>query len=182
MINFKANFIKPVTIKHGNNKQDVSFVEIDTNNKKDITTLSNVAYGWGIKTYAYDIYTNAADTWRKGGMGFYSVNPEHYYAVTKQKDNFEDLNFNEILGVVQLNENDDSNEIKYLQIDPKHCHGSDKRKYSNIGHSIVDSLKSLYPQKKMTLYANYDAIDFYKKEGFKEDESNTRYYEMYYQA
>lgn len=49
-INFKANFLKTVYIPHwiskGISEKDVSIVEIDKNNEKDIEALAKTACDW----------------------------------------------------------------------------------------------------------------------------------------
>ena len=64
-INFKANFLKTVYIPHTTNKgiseKEVSIVELDKNDKKDIDALTEIAWKWEgcASGYAFEIYNDA---------------------------------------------------------------------------------------------------------------------------
>ena len=72
-INFKANYIKPVNIKKQGEDYSASLIQIDKTNPNDIKALQKLAYSWGTRTYAYDVYINASDD-------YYALRGEENYS------------------------------------------------------------------------------------------------------
>ena len=170
-INFTANFLKTVNIPKrtidGNfYNTKVSFVELDKNDRVDKDSLKNVSKLWNKKefNYASEIYYDAAKPFE-----YDNIVKEHYYAVTTQSENFEKLESEKILGLSLFSETTKpENEINWLQTNPVYKHGSiEPREYKGIGKAIIEYVKEHYRDKNIKVFAADDAINFYKKLGFK---------------
>ncbi|MCM1264599.1 MAG: GNAT family N-acetyltransferase [Candidatus Gastranaerophilales bacterium] len=169
-INFTANFIKNTSIQQckpnntTENKQ-AALVELDINDDNDTECLFDTAREWETRgiSYAFNIYSDAVK-----GCNYDIVDKEHYIALTTQKDDYEHLNPDKILGLVLFSElNQDTNEISWLQVDPdnnskNHC----DRHYKKVGSSMINYIKETYNDKPISVQAVQDAVPFYKKCGF----------------
>ena len=168
-INFKANYIKPTYIKDSQkNKQEASFVELDITDRNDMKALKKTTENWQDSLVDF-IYEDSKDAylWKLGGR--------HIFAVTKQKDNFGNLDYNKILGLAELSEAYKLNELEILQVNPEATYSTgtlSKRKYSGVGTGILDTLKDLYPTKPMKVRSVSHAVSFYKKNGFEKFDSD----------
>ena len=169
-LNFKANFINPVQIQKldGNNYKPVeaSFTELNLQDKKDIFSLKEASQDWG-ECYATDMYICSRDEVPDG-------NKKHIYALTTQKQNFEYLKPDNILGLVEFYEKPDkTNKIELLQVHPDNIAMQFGRpKYKRVGFAIIDSLKNLFPNNPIKLHSVSTAKGFYKKLGFVPDKSS----------
>ena len=174
-ISFKANYICDSQVKRNNKPCSLSFVQIDTKNMSDIIALKELDYMWGRKTYFSDISDNASLD------NVYGLNSKfkQYYALTTQTKDFNKLDSEQILGLVQVEPDVHYNEINYLQVLPTQNYSNPEREYKNIGSSIIDTVTKIYPNKKLMLYSTDAALNFYKKIGFVQDESEKRYNKMY---
>ena len=163
-ISFKANFIHNQNIIKNNKKSSVSFVQIDTNNSKDIQAIKELDFLWGRKTYAGDIYQNILDNKRNNNF-----NNQKYYILTNQKNNFDIIDSEKILGITEIQTNQYFNKINFLQVAPNEKFDNPYRKYKHIGKGIINSIKEIFSDKTIILYSNQNSIPFYKKMGFKID-------------
>jgi len=189
-ISFKANPMMQVSVKKlDNNKYapaKATLVELCPDNANDLSCLDDVSGIWK-ETFAYGIWH---DAYQQHVNGHDEKEKTHFYAVTEQNKDFEKLNPNKILGLVEFKKNDGkhSNEIVFLQTNPKNIsHHKSKNKpqnifaellsifslnkskteYKSIGSSIINSLKTLFPNEDIFLYSAEWAQGFYKKQGFK---------------
>ncbi len=174
-ISFKANYICSSQVKKNDKPCSLSFVQIDTKNSSDMTALRELDYMWGRKTYFSDISDNA------NLDHLYGLNSKfkQYYALTTQTKDFNKLDSEQILGLVQVEPDVHYNEINYLQVLPTQNYSNPEREYKNVGSSIIDTITKIYPNKKIMLYSTDAALNFYKKIGFVQDESEKRYNKMY---
>lgn len=167
-INFTGSFVKNVTISKlvtdGKLKiEDVALVKLDKTDKRDIMTLAKTAYEWEniASGYAPNIYCDSIKA-----KNYPDVSKEHYFALTTQKDNFEELDTNKILGLSLFFEKQSpNNELAWLQANPSTNHESGKRTYKNIGKAMVNFIKGLF-KKPIYVQADKKAIPFYQKLGF----------------
>jgi len=173
-ISFKSNYIKPLCIQKKSSVEDnyvnskASLVEIDMTNSSDVSAVDNLPALWGKKKIAKEV--------KKIYNYEESNTPKHVYAVTLQSSNFDQLNSKKVLGIVQLDTRADNiNELDYLQVNPKcaktYVAGEDRRPYKNIGSSLLNSLKELYPKKRIHLCAIPSAVEFYKNNDFVQTKS-----------
>lgn len=174
-VSFKANYICNSQVSKNSKPCSLSFVQIDTKNTSDIIALKELGYMYGKNTYFSDIFDNANLDYLYGFNSKY----KQYYALTTQTKDFNKLDSEQILGLVQVEPDEHYNEIKYLQVLPTQNYSNPEREYKNIGSSIIDTVTKIYPNKKLMLYSTDAALNFYKKIGFVQDESEKRYNKMY---
>lgn len=212
-VSFKGSFIKQVNIKKLSNSGQyksfkANFIEL---NHDDFKTLQCLLKKWentGAKMNFYleednllppDVLKSKMNKflYLTKGLKKEEVSPflssrilgTHLYAVTKQKDNFNKLNNDDILGLVDFEAGKNSNEIAQLHVRPdcisekydnqgllylkniiykflgiKNKKG--KRQFSHIGEAIITTLQSMYNDKPMELVSLSPARNFYKKYGF----------------
>lgn len=184
-INFTANFLKTTKIPKLNNdgkysNAKVSLVELNKKDNSDKNALKKVANLWNEKefTYASEIFYDAAKPFE-----YDNITKEHYYALTTQSENFENLEPEKILGLNVFSETTKpENELNWLQTDPSQRYGSiEKRQYTEIGKTIVEYLKEHFTNKPISVFAADDAINFYKQLGFKNRPTKSErqlYYEI----
>lgn len=167
-ISFNGKYIKSTNIVKKNlfghfNPLNVSLVEIDTFNKKDIKALQDVGVIWN-QVYSNEIYDNARYI---NNMAYRSL-MSRFYVLTKQQRNFENLKYNDILATMQVSVASRRKKmcIDFLQVDPQHNYDAENRKYKNIGSSFLNSVVSIFKDFEVTLSSAPTAIEFYLKNGF----------------
>jgi hypothetical protein len=170
MINFKANFVNSATIqkqdyKHNPEDYKVSFVEMHPADTGDYLALNQTNLNWdNCNTLAHDI-TRTFNKYHDDKTNTHSN--EHFFAITRQTDNFEHLEPQNILSVIELKEKKDKSAfVEYLQVSPRFNHSARKSHFRKIGTAMLDSIKLLISSKKIELSALNSAIDFYLKNGF----------------
>ena len=169
-ISFKANYLTSVNVSRLNDDKKIeneklSLVELDKNNYNDIKALHTVAQDWDKKSYTYamQIYNDAVKCYE-----YNDVEQEHYLALTTQKDDFEKLDDSKVLGLMLFSEyKNGKNRIDWLQVEPLSSSKSTQaKKYKGLGTALVDFAKKESLNKILDVNASYDAINFYKKQGF----------------
>jgi len=169
-ISFTARYLAGATVSRVKADEklkpvDVAIVELDKNDNSDMDALCEVAKSWNNrgKSYAYEVLCDATK-----GYEYDDVNREHYIALTSQKNDFEHLDADKVLGLTLFAETKKpENEICWLSVDPaNNTKNKSGRKYKNIGSAIMNYLKTDYPEKPIYVQAISDAIPFYKKNGF----------------
>ena len=170
-INFTARFLcnAPVLKSSSNagyQRADLSLVELDNKDTSDMEALKNTTDIWtkmGAK-YARSIYFEATND-----IYLESVDKEHYFAITEQKSDFSNLVPNQILGLMVFDEtNYNSNEITLLEVKPNMTRKNKKdRIYKNVGSNLVNYVQKNFNPKNIIVFSDEDAIEFYKKNGFK---------------
>lgn len=170
-ISFKAKYIRPVTVKQiGLNNyvknKDMAFVELDCFSKKDCLAATATSSLWESgDSYASNIAEHISDcNWIE------YTNGKRFFAITQQKENFENLNPEEILAlaeVIDMDPNGNSIKLSYLQVDPDNNHYAPVRSFKKIGSGFIDSLKKIFEGKKINLIAANHSGKFYESNGFK---------------
>lgn len=168
--NFKAKYVGKTNIKklnplNGNyEKAEAFLLEFDSKNKNDLLVLKNTFEKWkslfvrNIYQFAENIVADVFDK-RKNKIYFF----------TKQKDNFDKLEINDILALsdVKFKTNKDGNEI--LEIDRLQVNTAliDKQTpaFKYVGTGVLNVLKENF-NKIIELDSVPSAVDFYKKNGF----------------
>lgn len=175
-INFTANFIKNTQIKQCRTcdtfiDKEAAIVELDINDKNDIKSLYETASDWDSKgfTYTFEIFCDATK-----GYEYDDVKKEHYIALTTQKDNFENLEPDKIIGLSLFSETKKpENEINWLQVDPEsNTERKYEREYKGGGRAIVNYIQETYTDKPIYVQSAKDAINFYRKCGFYPKDKN----------
>ena len=168
-INFGAKLIKlsPVKkladLKGEYMPAKLSFVEFEPGNKKDLQAISNAVKSWNGEMFASDIYTSAKLIRNR------KLDPESHkiYVLTSQKNNFDNLNADEIVGLADFETNKpDEGHLNFLQVDPDLITSYVPPRFRYVGTGMLEALKSLY-KKTITLKSVYSATAFYEKNGFK---------------
>lgn len=177
-ISFKASFVKNAQIQQtlSNNKtreKTVSIVELDENNIHDKIAMRDIAVKWNKHLCIYQPeghnYANGiADSmvsWNKPSEN----EKNRYFLITKQKNNFKEINPDDVLGAAQFTENKvGKNELTWLQVDPKTNYKQNgTREFKGAGKALVEHIISI-SKKSITLFADFNAIPFYKNLGFKQ--------------
>lgn len=174
MISFKANYIGKITInKINNNKhitpEEVSLVRLNANNTSDVNSLKKISENWdNNKTYAYKIYTDFCYR----SIFSEDMPNQEVFAVTKQKNNLENLVPFAILGLMRIDKIKalpDNIYIDFLQTAPEHQYNSKNAIYKNIGKSLVNYLKNTFSNKTLIAFPNETSENFFKKIGFKRE-------------
>ena len=175
-ISFTANLIKRTQIRKSENFSDyhpenVSIVELDKNDEKDIKALYDTSVLWNFQgaKYSSEIFHEAVK-----GYEYDDVDHEHYLALTTQSKEFDNLCPDHILGLMlfsQTNNRDD--EINWLQVRPNtNSKQAWKREYKKVGEALINLIKDANHGKPVHVQADTDAIGFYKAMGFKNREDD----------
>ena len=178
-IAFKSIFISSPNIekvtKNRVNNHKVSFVEIDVKNSKDIDALEYIAVNWEQgRSYAANIYNDAYFDYKDSEIK--KLPAYKYYALTEQKNDFDTLIPEKVLGLVSVEKNfpnSRSNTIRYLQTNPIYKFSVENSKYKRIGTMLVDSLIKLFPKKNIVLTSDGESLRFYQKLRFENIDKNS---------
>ena len=184
-INFTARLVSNPIIKQRSSmfdykKQQASIVELDCRSMDDIKALSEASDRWmgrGGK-YIDDILDVALYESNMEGALYESnilnIKNDHFYALTTQKQNFDQLKPKNILGVMLFTERIGSNnEIQLLEVSPTTSKTKNYiRKYKQVGRRLVEYVQDKYSNKDIEVWADFDARNFYKKLGFKKKAKN----------
>ncbi len=170
MITFKAQFIKTANIKRKGidskyHDYQANIVELNTNSNADYITLNKTNCEWGnCKTILHDI----AKIFNFLHLKERESQQERFFALTKQTENFENLDENKILGVLQTKrQKDNTLEIENFQVSPDTNYDAIFRKYKHTGKALLESIKEIFEKdNKIVLEAEKSAIPFYEKYGF----------------
>lgn len=168
---FKARFLQNIPVLKFNYKTKnydkvlSSFVEFDPKNIDDAKALSEVVNYWENDKYAccilngFEYCTKNLDKFEK-----YKV-----FALTSQKNNYDKLISDELLGLAQMDiEDGQTHYLSYLQVKPAYIEQYNilgNRIYKGIGSGILSALKKIY--NSISLRASSSGLDsFYKKNNF----------------
>lgn len=170
MISFKSNYIDSAKVKRinasGVTDKQVSFVEINPSDYNDQLSINKTAIRWDNKGgigFAYDI-CNSLNRFNEPD---FKNHEDRFFALTTQKEQFENLNPKQILALTQVIKfDDDTQYVAYLQVDPKNSNKNRKAELRGCGRAMLDSLKKLFSTKNIQLDSVKNAINFYIKNGF----------------
>ncbi len=168
---FKARFLQNIPVLKFNYKTKnydkvlSSFVEFDPKNIDDAKALSEVVNYWENDKYAccilngFEYCTKNLDKCEK-----YKI-----FALTSQKNNYDKLISDELLGLAQMDiEDGQTHYLSYLQVKPDYIEQYNilgNRIYKGIGSGILSALKKIY--NSISLRASSSGLDsFYKKNNF----------------
>lgn len=168
-ISFGARYINsiPVLKKDGIDyrKQNIAFVELDMFDKNDLNALTKTSDRWGDESYL----SVAKDSMEQG----VKEGKRHLYMATTQKNSFEKLDENKVLGAVVFDEGKSQNHIELLQVEPNNLAKAKKTaNWARVGSSIVKNLQTMFSNKPMTVFSAGDAKGFYEKTGFVQEAGN----------
>lgn len=170
MITFKAQYIKSAEILAQNYNRDytpyrASIVELNPKSKNDLISLNRTNMEWDNCETMADFITATFNTIHE-----YESNPndERFFALTRQKDNYNQLDECHILGLVHTKRNPNNKlKIEYLQTNPDTSYTSFIRSFKHVGEALVKFVIEFFPDKEIFLNAERSAIPFYEKIGWK---------------
>ena len=141
----------------------VSFVKINPKSFYDVKAIKDIYDRNKKLSFVDDIYCSIVDTIRK--------NPKEgdVFALTTQAKNFSKLDSEKILGLIEIapdGANKGSIYIDYILKIPEHLK-TITEEYSKVGTGMLNGLKEFYKNKKISLYSLDNAVEFYKRNGFK---------------
>ena len=169
-ISFTANLIKRTQVQKSENYRDyypsdVSIVELDKDDEEDVKSLYQTAVLWNYQgaKYASDIFHEAIK-----GYEYDDVDREHYFALTTQTKDFENLCPDKVLGLMLFSQtNNAEDEINWFQVRPNtNTKQTWKREYKKIGEAMVNLLKGIYFEKPIHVQSVPESVGFYKKMEF----------------
>ncbi len=185
MISFGARYISPAIVQKVMFKdakvlpEKVSFIEFNPKDSVDLEAVYDVSEAWKTKDpypamiYSYMSYCATCKAEEE------SENTK-FYALTTQKDNFEKPEAEDIIALAQVNTAEsvtdgtkDVVEIEYLQAKPESPLDNYFKpyKFKHIGTGILDVFKKIFKGRKLVLYSNPMACDFYLKNGFTQEDA-----------
>lgn len=175
MISFKGNLATTAVIQQLYNNSSynsipASFVELDTTSESDLEAIGKVAKEWREgDLYAADVYNRFKTNYENQSIS----DEERFFVLTKQRMNFDKLDYSKILGVAELYKPEDGPiEIEFLQTDPTYISTFDLPQIKHVGKAIIESIKQILNDKEIRLFTTPTAKSFYEKMGFKTIESN----------
>jgi len=179
-LNFKANYVCTSNIVEAYKDRkyqncSANIVELDKNDPEDRLSLFRINDSWQ-GTYDENIYVDFISP-------HYKNNPR-FFAVTTQKDSFEKVDPEKVLGLMETedsNKKDDETVISFLQTKPDlikpHLRQSNfftrifnrfdviKKPFRHVGKSLLLFAQTLKPDCDVVLDADDSAREFYKKNG-----------------
>ncbi|MBR1425351.1 GNAT family N-acetyltransferase [bacterium] len=169
---FGASFLSNTHIqakKKFRNKYEqktANIVEIDPKNPDDKEALHEVSKKWDKQyiSFAWNIYNDAVED-----FDYPDVKAEHFLALTTQKNNFDKLNPDKVLGLALVSERAyDDFEINWLQVEPNNnsVDFHKNRQYKQVGRAMMNYICKTYSDKPIVVNPANTAVEFYKKYGF----------------
>ena len=165
--NFQASWVKDVEIAKliPNTKNyaacDARLVRLNPHDKFDLQALDDVANTWEYDKFSVNIFNNAFDIYKGIEDPQYQI-----YAITKQKDNFNILNPDDILALSDLNEHYKNKAyLLHIQVKPDYVY-SNLPEFKGIGSAIIEYLKEIFSQINLRSSPELSVKNFYKKHKF----------------
>lgn len=168
MINFKGKYIQPITIQRKGldskfHDYRASLAELKINSQNDLMTINNLNCNWG------NCQTLVNDTAKLFNSLYAKTKPhedEHFYVITTQKENYDKLNQDNILGILQTKNKNGKIEIENLQVSPSTNYSAIVRNFKQVGRSLVMAVIKLNSDKSIEILSEFSAMPFYEKMGF----------------
>lgn len=178
-ISFGARYIKDAQIKKlvsdGIYKpKETPIIEIDPYNREDLTALKHIVADWGNDTFAADICSDAHFV-----NDFDSQHPR-FYAVTRQKQHFEHLSPDLVMGLAEVIKTSAKNlNLEFLQVNPLLLDFMyEPPLFKHVGTAIIDFIKGKCKKNhSISLKSVPTAEGFYEKNGFVKIDKNSANYE-----
>ena len=173
-ISFTATYKDKVHISYRNKNnvikdKEVTLVEMDKTSKADRDAVFKTAVLWQVNdsTRNYSWYILSAMERDKEP----EVESEHFLAVTTQKDNFENLDYKKVLGMVMVSDEEDCSVIDWMQVKPGYAFFDNKnsRKYFHVGKAMRNYVQQNYSALPLYVYPAIGVEDFYIQGGFVTD-------------
>lgn len=161
-VSFKANFA------------DNSFVKArQLNGRYDDKQISlvKVSHSEADKNSMYDVFMRWNAGYAESILIDYFWEPVNknlaLYALTEQLNNYEKLQPEKVLGLVEVKDNSDNYKINYIQVRSDCICSKRDKSFCGIGTALMKYVINLAGDKNIYLNSVKKAIDFYTKFGFK---------------
>ena len=166
-ISFKGQLVSNMNIKRAGYDfpaKKASIVELNPLEYHDLRTLREINELWD-GTLASCICKDAECI----NIGQADFNPQKFFVLTTQRENFKRMNPDDILAEAEVVLNQPSKGkiyLEYLQVDPDNMFDSEAKLYEGLGTTFLNFLKKHYNGLEIHLNAVCSAVDFYLKNGF----------------
>lgn len=166
-ISFTAKFISTATVRKFANSgkyipTDANVVELSAKNKNDLKTLQEIKELWREPNYAGAI---CEDAFR--AKATYEEYKPSFYAITTQKDNFEKLQPEDVLGLAETRTTFGAiKSLDFLQTNPKFLKKI-KPAIKGIGSEMLAFVESINKGRRIEANAVVGTEPFYLKNGYK---------------
>lgn len=174
-ISFGASFIRKLPVLKYSyesklyNPASVDMVELNPLDLRDIKALNSIAKDFGGDSFVNNVYVEAKIAYNNSEQ---SCDDMGILALTRQRDNFEELNPYDVLGVAEISKFGNGEiELEYLQVHPQYIYSYGPPYIKRIGTTIINYLKDTYNTIKLN--ATSSATLFYIKNGFTRAKANT---------
>ena len=167
MITFKANYIDTCTVKKYTapdtfTDTEVSLVKLNPKDCFDKDAVQRIKSDWKshyCNYYYADFFDKKYD---------YMEDKRTFFALTTQKDGFDNLIPDRILSVAEISEfRKDMCTLDLLQTNPDYMHDNFERTIKGAGEAILKAIIKLFGNKPIYLEATLSATPLYEKHGFK---------------
>lgn len=179
MITFQANPINSASIIKLNKKfniktnEPVVFAEMSPFSAKDKCTMKKIPFMWGEKrgdsAMIADTFEYLSDSKDYGNI------TNRFFVLTKQQDDFQHIKPTTVLGVLQTGSaGRDKEYVEFMQVNPFYQYNNPFSDLKNVGTVMLNSVKEIFKNKKLSLYSPAETVEFFEKNGFKAiDSSNS---------
>ncbi len=172
-ITFTAKFISPVTVKKiaTGNKYipiTVNAVELSAKNKNDLKSLETIKDLWGKDSYACEICEDARYV-----NDYYEGYRPSFYAITKQKDSFENLHPEDVIGLFETQTTFGKIlSLDYLQTNPEFLNKIQPA-LKQIGTAMLGFIEDINKGRRIEINPALSARSFYLQNGYKPIHENS---------
>ena len=168
-ISFGARYFKSATIKKINeNGQEenhkISMVELNPYDLEDVRCVNELNYAWGGQgSLSYPYMCEMNNIFAE----FSEVKTSRFFALTQQKNNYEQLDPKQILSIAQTSLLDErTGSLDLLETYFAESHTSKNAKFKHVGQGMLDNIKFLFFGKNILVEAPEISENFYIKNGF----------------
>ena len=167
-VSFGARYVKSAEILKKEQdkltKYRLAMVELNPYDENDVNVANNLSIEWG----GYGGIPHAyANNMKNIFLKLSEQNSSRFYALTQQKENFENLDSELILSIAETSNFDDKiGSLELLETYFAESYTSKTAKFKHIGHAMLDNIKFLLRGKDIVAEVAENAEKFYEKEGF----------------
>jgi len=173
-LNFQARIVKSVPILQKNNQNkynrfDACLMEYDVTSHDDMEKIKEISKLPGFALYGYEIYQSLLS-------GNDNVMNRYCFVLVDNPQKIKtEINDDNILGLFtfrEIKEEDKPDEValfitnhKYRTYWFRKVHDNE---FMHIGKGMAEALKTIFPKKSIKCYSERGAVEFWKKNGFRE--------------
>ncbi len=170
---FSATFVKKVPVMKFCPTENVykpieaDLIKLDPKNADDVKMAEKICFNDKFRSYGEYLF----GMWLNKKWNYPSVKSNSLYGLVLPKEEGDNtVTIKDVLGVTEFVENKDNkiNKIMFMITNKDYQNNpeANSKEYTHIGKGMTDALKELYPQKPIGVFAEWDAIKFWQKQGF----------------